>query len=50
MGSLVTAQNCISEEIKEHLSAGNRAYFALQNVFKVKTVRQQLLIIILRQY
>jgi hypothetical protein len=38
LGSLVTADNNISAEIKARLIAGNRCYCALQNVLKSKTL------------
>ena len=34
LGSLVTEDNNMAEEIKEKLSAGNRCYFSLQGIRK----------------
>jgi hypothetical protein len=41
LDSLTTANNNISAEIQARLRAGNRCYYALQNVLKGKTLSQK---------
>lgn len=38
LGSLVTENNVMAEEIKERIACGNRCYFSLQGVFKSKNI------------
>jgi len=41
LGTIVTRNNLIEEEIKERIAAGNRAYFANQKIFQSKLISKK---------
>ena len=41
LGTTVTKDNLIEEEIKERIAAGNRAYFANQKIFQSKLISKK---------
>jgi hypothetical protein len=41
LGTVVTKDNLIEEEIKEKIAAGNRAFFANKNIFQSKLVSKK---------
>jgi hypothetical protein len=41
LGSMINTNNTIEEEIKERISAGNRAYFAHKMLFMSKTLSKK---------
>ena len=38
LGTIVTKDNLIEEEIKERIASGNRAFFANKNIFQSKLI------------
>jgi hypothetical protein len=41
LGSIVNGNNSIDEEIKESISLGNKAYYAIQDLFKSKLLSKK---------